>query len=548
MPERMTPRAASDHAKEGVGKRLTAARRAAGLNLRVLAASMADAGYSVHFTHLSNIERGRRNPTRALLDAWAVATRQPDAQAWVEELVAILNQGGLGLARQVVPMRFRLPDAEPVMLPLVGKDLLEVVMSADALYARIAELMSRAAYTVDRDWDSAPPVIVTTLGPIRQALAEITQSVVHLKPAGVPLIELMLARTHEDHLTAFQHALAAHATTRGDYEPLLANAEATHDVIAVPGAGGAIVLQHRRGYLWIRIPAEGYRDLHDHLDPQLKKVRSKPYIEFVRPGPQVSQYWFSGWEETLLQHEKFAVQRIMVQRHLGLLTTPRELAASFGDREANLRGIDPQDRQNWNHIREERIRVFQRKLTQWNQQHQVTDQSPDLKRNVDVLGSAYRDIASREAVEQMADDGHIHVRGEKLPPDTDPVERLRRLREARDRLVHLHSLVDEAVGYDLRIIPDSDILADRHWTLVSEIDPESNEQIDVLLTFTLGADPSVDPPQSFVNAAVYDQIVIDSFKDDFDKMWPKGEHQQTLDILAGAISKLTRHIEAAGSA
>jgi hypothetical protein len=523
MSSRLTPRAASDQARAEVRRRLHQARLGAGLTLRQLAGLMAENQHAVGFPHLARVESGERNPTSELLHAWAVATGQRDPSGWTQELIRILGQDGLGKHRRVVPMAFRLPEPGPPPPLLTGGGLPPRISSSDGLYARVCGLLANAPdpVTFGLGRSGQPSIILTTRGPLGRALRELGQSVIPIVPASHAVVELILAQTGDERVRAVENALAAGAHASCGYEPIATIEEADYDVVAVPGVGSALILSlSSEEYLWLELPDSIYPDLRDHLQPELEAARSKPFIEFVGSGPQVSPYWFGGWEATLLSHERKAVERLMVQRHLGLLTMPLPSSISEGIREVRSRHIAASDAEAWIRARTERIAVFSRKLR---------------------TGSCqYRDIASREAVLRMAEDGYADVSGVSFPTSDDPTERSQRLGDAKARLEYVKGLVASEVGYDLRLIADKDMPVNRHWSLVQKQDLDPRSMIDVLLTFTLGSQPSnaIEQP-SFVNAVVYDQEVSKLFREEFEALWNDAPAQDsTIQILNAAISRL----------
>jgi hypothetical protein len=523
MSGRLTPRAASDQARLEVRKRLHQARMGAGLTLRQLAALMTENQHTVGFPHLARVESGERNPTRELLHAWAAATGQQDPSGWTQELIRILGQDGLGQHRRVVPMAFRLPEPGPPPRPLTGGGLPPRISSSDGLYARVCGLLSKAPdlATFGLGTSGQPSIILTTRGPLGRALRELGQSVIPIVPAGHAMVELIFAQTADERVRAVENALAVGAHASCSYEPIATIEEADYDVVAVRGVGSALILSlGSEEYLWLELSDSLYPDLYDHLQPELESARSKPFIEFVRSGPQVNPYWFGGWEATLLSHERKAVERLMLQRHLGLLTMPLPSSISEGTREVRSRHVAVSDAESWIRARTERIAVFSRKLR---------------------AGSCqYRDIASREAVLRMAEDGYADVSGVSFPASDDPAERSQRLRDARARLEYVKGLVAGGVGYDLRLIADKDMPVNRHWSLVQKQDLDSLSMIDVLLTFTLGSQPgnAIEQP-SFVNAVVYDQEVSRLFREEFEALWNEAPGQDsTIQILDATINRL----------
>jgi len=60
------------------------------------------------------------------------------------------------------------------------------------------------------------------------------------------------------------------------YEPLVAANATESDIIAVPRAGGAVVLPHPGGgCLWLPVPGDDYQALREYLDPALRQVKEQ---------------------------------------------------------------------------------------------------------------------------------------------------------------------------------------------------------------------------------------------------------------------------------
>ena len=525
MAARLTPRAISDQAKAEARRRLKEARENAGLTLRELALAMTEAhGHRVSFAHLARVESGERSITRDLLVAWGAATTQPDPQAWAQELVDILGRDRLGRSRRVLPMEFRPPDVPDMPVSLLHGETQSRLRSPDALYARVAALLSRVTDGANPEM----PVVVTTRGPVAAAFHELRQPVASLAPDTRRLVQLTAAQNPDDRLRAVEQALTASVRLGDRYEPLVttAHGELAYDIIAVPEADSAVVLSlPGGGYLWLSVPAEDYPHLRAHLEPALQAARSRPAIELVRSGPQVTQYWFGEWEATMVQYEKNATERLFLQPHPGLLTIPQELAAIKARQEAHRRSATDSDIDTWIQLRAERIAIFQRKLR--------------------ATGCRYRDIACAEPINEMAEDGFTHIRGIDLPQNNDPADRLRLLQQAQEHFSYLRKLVASDEGYDLRLVPESEVPKNRQWCLVRQLDPATREMAHILLIFTLSdqAQPDTSEQPSFVNAIVRDEQVTRLFKEDFESLWASAPGRDyTLNVLEKAIGRITENI------
>lgn len=514
MAARLTPRAVSDQAKAEARRRLKEARENARLTLRELALAMTETyGHRVSFAHLARVESGERSITRDLLVAWGASTTQPDPQAWAQELIDILGQDRLGRSRRVLPMEFRPPDLPDVSVSLLHGETQSRLRSPDALYVQVADLLSNAADSPDPDM----PVIVTTRGPLATAFHELRQPVASLSPATRRLVQLTAAQSPDERLRAVEQALTASVRLGNRYEPLVTTTQGewAYDIIAVPGADSAIVLSlPDGGYLWLSVPAEDYPHLRDHLEPALQAARSRPVIELVRSGPQVTQYWFGEWEATMVQHEKGATERLFLQLHPGLLTIPQELAAIKAGQEAHRRSATDSDIDTWIQLRAERIAIFRRKL-----------RAGDCQ---------YRDIACAEPINEMAEDGFTHISGIALPENDNPANRRRLLQQAKEHFSYLRGLIASDKGYDLRLVPESEVPRNRQWCLVRQLDPDTQEMAHVLLIFTLSdqARPDTSEQPSFVNAIVRDEQVTHLFKEDFEALWAAAPGREyTLGVL-----------------
>ena len=434
MPGRITPRQASEQARTAARQRLRDAREAAGLSLRGLAAAMSGHGHRVGFAHLARVESGERSMTRDLLIAWGAATGQADPQAWARDVAEVLGEQRLGRSRQVLEMDFRPPQPAEVPDVLRAGDLSCRIRSPEAIYARVTGLLAQAPKAAPGD---DQPVVITTRGPLARAFRDAAQSIAPgaIVPGGTgarKLVQLAAAPTPEERLRAVEEMLAASAVVppdgaagsrpgqareaRGLYEPLVAADAAEADIIAVPGAGGAVVLSHPGGgCLWLPVPGDDYPALREYLDPALRRARSSPVIELFRAGQLVNQYWYKEWETQLLEQEEDAEERLFLQPHLGVHTMTPELAASRGRLEFRIgaRRVMEQDTESWLGLRAERIAVFRRKLRQG--------------------GCRYRDIASAETVHAMVADGYTHIRSVPLPAGDDPGDKLERLAWAKGR-------------------------------------------------------------------------------------------------------------------
>lgn len=525
MAARLTPRAISDQAKAEARRQLKEARENAGLTLRQLAWTMTEAhGHRVSFAHLARVESGERSITRDMLVAWGAATAQPDPQAWAQDLVDILGQDRLGRSKRVLPMEFRSPDLPDLSVSLLHGEAQSRLRSPDALYARVAALLGRAADGANPDM----PIIVTTRGPLAMAFHELRQPVASLSPGTRRLVQLTAAQNPDDRLWAVEQALTASVRLGNRYEPLVTttHGEWAHDIIAVPEADSAVVLSlPGGGYLWLSVPAEDYLHLRAHLEPALQAARSRPVIELVRSGPQVTQYWFGEWEGTMVQYEKNATERLFLQPHPGLLTIPQELAAVKAGQEAHRRSATDSDIDTWIQLRAERIAIFRRKL-------RATD-------------CRYRDIACAEPINEMAEDGFTHIRGINLPENDNPADGLLLLQQAHEHFSYLRELVASDEGYDLRLVPESEVPKNRQWCLVRQLDPDTQEMVHVLLIFTLSdqARPDTSDQPSFVNAIVHDDQVTRLFKEDFESLWASApDRDHTLNVLQKAIDRIAENI------
>ena len=416
MPGRITPRQASEQARAAARQRLREARETAGLSLRGLAAVMTGHGHRVGFAHLARVESGERSMTRDLVIAWGAATGQADPQAWAREVVEVLGQERLGHSRQVLEMEFRPPQPAEVPDVLRAGDLSCRIRSPEAIYARAAGLLAQAPKAVPGD---DQPVVITTRGPLARAFREAAQSIAPsaIVPGGTDarkLVQLAAASAPEERLRVVEEMLAASAVVppngaagsppgqareaQGLYEPLVAANASETDIIAVPRAGGAVVLPHPGGgCLWLPVPGDDYPALREYLDLALRQARSSPVIELARAGRLVNQYWYKEWETKLLEHEEDAEERLFLQPHLGVHTMTPELAASRGRLEARVgaRRVMEPDTESWLGLRAERIAVFRRKLRQG--------------------GCRYRDIASVET-RQCHGRGRLHPHPQRPPP------------------------------------------------------------------------------------------------------------------------------------
>jgi hypothetical protein len=482
--------------------------------------------------------------TRDLLLAWGAATGQADPQAWAGQVAEVLGQQRLGRSRQVLEMEFRPPQPTDVPDVLRAGDLSCRIRSPEAVYARAAGLLARAPGAAPGD---DQPVLVTTRGPLGRAFREAAQSIAPgaIMPAGPgarKLVQLAAAPAPEERLRAVEEMLAASAVlapngaaasrpghareAQGLYEPLIAADAAEADIIAVPGAGGAVVLSHPGGgCLWLPVPGDDYPALAEYLDPALRQARSSPVIELFRAGPLVNQYWYKEWETTLLEQEEDAEERLFLQPHLGVHTMTPELAASRGRLEARTgaRRVLEQDTESWLGLRAERIAVFRRKLSRG--------------------GCRYRDIASAETVTAMAADGYTHIRGVPPAAGDDPADKPERLAWAKEQLSNVRDLMTSYPGgYELRFAPGDTIPASRLWSLVRK----PGQQADVLLTFTLTDQASGQVPAPggpgpwFANALVRDAEVSRRFREEFEQLWDEAPgRDHTLHVLQQSIDTIS---------
>jgi hypothetical protein len=544
VPGRITPRQASEQARAAARQRLREARETAGLSLRGLAAVMSGHGHQVGFAHLARVESGERSMTRDLVLAWGAATGQADPQAWAREVVQVLGRQRLGRSRQVLEMDFRPPRPAEVPDVLRAGDLSCRIRSPEAIYARAAGLLAQAPEASPGD---DQPVMVTTCGPLARAFREASQSIAPsvIVPGGPDarkLVQLAAAPVPEERMRVVEEMLAASAVVapngaagsrtgpareaQGLYEPLVAADAAEPDIIAVPRAGGAVVLSHPGGgCLWLPVPGDDYQALAEYLDPALRQARSGPVIELFRAGPLVNQYWYKEWETTLLEQEKDAEERLFLQPHLGVHTMTPELAASRGRLEARVgaRRVLEQDTESWLGLRAERIAVFRRKLRRG--------------------GCRYRDIASVETVHAMVADGYTHIRSVPLPARDDPKDKLERLAWVRQQLSNVRELMTSYPGgYELRFAPGDRIPGSRLWSLVRK----PGQQAEVLLTFTLTDQASGQVPSPggqgpwFANALVRDAEVSKRFREEFEQLWDEAPgRDHTLHVLQESIDKIS---------
>jgi transcriptional regulator with XRE-family HTH domain len=544
VPGRITPRQASEQARAAARQRLREAREAAGLSLRGLAAAMSGHGHRVGFAHLARVESGERSMTRDLLIAWGTATGQADPQAWARDVAEVLGEQRLGRSRQVLEMDFRPPQPAEVPDVLRAGDLSCRIRSPEAIYARAAGLLAQAPKAAPGD---DQPVVITTRGPLARAFREAAQSIapstiVPGGPEARKLVQLAAAPTPEERLRVVEEMLAASAVVppngaagsrpghareaHGLYEPLIAADAAETDIIAVPRAGGAVVISHPGGgCLWLPVPGDDYPALREYLDPALRRARSSPVIELFRAGQLVNQYWYKEWETQLLEQEEDAEERLFLQPHLGVHTMTPELAASRGRLEFRIgaRRVMEQDTESWLGLRAERIAVFRRKLRQG--------------------GCRYRDIASAETVTAMVADGYTHIRSVPLPARDDPGDKPERLAWAKEQLNNIRDLMTSYPGgYELRFAPSDKIPGNRLWSLVRK----PAQQADVLFTFTLTGQASGHAPAPggqgpwFANALVRDAEVSKRFREEFEQLWheaPGRDH--TLHVLQESIDKIS---------
>jgi hypothetical protein len=504
---------------------------------------MNDHGHAVGFAHLARVESGERSMTRDLVLAWGVATGQADPPAWAREVVAVLGQQRLGRSRQVLEMEFRPPRPAEIPDVLKAGDLSCRIRSPEAIYARAAGLLAQAPRPVPGD---DQPVVVTTCGPLARAFREAAQSIAPsaIVPGGPDvrkLVQLAAAPAPEERMRVVEEMLAASAIVppngaagsrpgpareaQGLYEPLVAATAAEADIIAVPGAAGAVVLSHPGGgCLWLPVPGDDYPALREYLDPALRQARSSPVIELFRAGPLVNQYWYKEWETTLLEQEEDAEERLFLQPHLGTHTQTPELAASRGRLEFRIgaRRVLEQDIESWLALRAERIAVFRRKLRQGE--------------------CRYRDIASAETVTAMVADGYTHIRSIPPPARDDPGNRSERLAWVKQQLSNVRELMTSFPGgYELRFATGDKIPGNRLWSLLRKPGP----QADILFTFTLtdqasSQAPSPDGPGPwFANALVRDAEVSKRFREEFEQLWHEAPGRDyTLRILQEGIDKL----------
>ena len=544
MPGRITPRQASEQARAAARQRLREARETAGLSLRKLAAVMNDHGHAVGFAHLARVESGERSMTRNLVLAWGAATGQADPQAWAREVVAVLGQQRLGRSRHVLEMEFRPPQPADVPDVLKAADLSCRIRSPEAIYARAAGLLAQTPTAAPGD---DQPVVITTRGPLARAFREAAQSIapsaiVPGGPEARKLVQLAAAPTPEERLRVVEEMLAASAVVpsngaagsqpgqareaQGLYEPLVAADAAESDVIAVPRVGGAVVLSHPDGgCLWLPVPGDDYPALREYLDPALRAARSSPVIELFRAGRLVNQYWYKGWETTLLEQEEDAEERLFLQPHLGTHTQTPELAASRGRLEFRIgaRRVLEHDIESWLALRAERIAIFRRKLRQG--------------------GCRYRDIASAETVTAMVADGYTHIRSIPPPARDDPEGKLERLAWVKEQLGNVRDLMTSYPGgYELRFAPSDKIPGNRLWSLLRK----PGQQADVLFTFTLTDQASGQVPSPggqgpwFANALVRDAEVSKRFREEFEQLWDEAPgRDHTLQILQESIDKIS---------
>jgi transcriptional regulator with XRE-family HTH domain len=539
VPGRITPRQASEQARAAARQRLREAREAAGLSLRGLAAVMTGHGHRVGFAHLARVESGERSMTRDLVMAWGAATGQADPQAWAREVVEVLGQERLGHSRQVLEMEFRPPGPAEVPDVLMAGDLSCRIRSPEAIYARATGLLAQAPKAAPGD---DQPVVITTRGPLARAFREAAQSIAPsaIVPGGPDarkLVQLAAAPAPEERLRVVEEMLAASAVVppngtagpppgeaQGLYEPLVAANATESDIIAVPRAGGAVMLPHPGGgCLWLPVPGGDYQALRDYLEPALRQARSSPVIELARAGRLVNQYWYKEWETKLLEHEDDAEERLFLQPHLGVHTMTPELAASRGRLEARVgarRVLEP-DTESWLGLRAERIAVFRRKLRQG--------------------GCRYRDIASVETLNAMVADGYTHIRSVPLPARDDPGDKSERLAWVKEQLSNVRDLMTSHAGYELRFAPSDKIPGSRLWSLVRK----PGQQAEVLLTFTLtdqasGQVSSPDGPGPwFANALVRDAEVSKRFRAEFEQLWQEApDRDHTLHVLQESIDKI----------
>lgn len=545
MPERITPREASEQARAAARVRLRETRETAGLSIRKLATVMNDHGYRVGFAHLARVESGDRRITRDLLVAWGAATGQAEPQEWADDVVTILGQERLGRSRQILEMQFRPSQPTDVPEVLMGQGLPSRTTSPEATYARVTGLLGQAPKATPGD---DQPVLITTRGPLASAFREAAQSIapsgiVPDEPDARKLVQLAATHIPEERIQAVEEMLAASAVVapnpaaasqaervreaRDLYEPLIAANAADFDVIAVPHIGGAVVLAHPGGgCIWLAVPPVDYPHLCEYLGPALEDARSSPAIELVRAGRLMTRYWYTGWETKLVEHEKDAEERLFLQPHLGLHTLSPELATERGRLEIHIGGqrLMERDTESWLSLRAERIAVFRRKL--------MRD------------GCRYRDIASYETVNLMATDGYTHIRGIPTPAKGNPKDQVNRLVWVREQLSNVRDLMNSYPdGYELRFVPDDRIPSNRLWSLMRK----PGQQADVLFTFTLTdqapslGDTKLQEDQGawFANAVVRDEEVSKKFREEFAQLWSQApDRDHTLQILQQSIDKI----------
>jgi len=537
----------SGSAKREAAWRLREARETAGMTLRELARVMTEEhGYRVNFAHLAHVEKAERGIHRDLLHAWASATGQADPAGWAEELVQILGEKRLGYPRQkILKMQFSPPPPAEVPVIPTSEELPSLLRSPEMVYAR----MTRLGPVREPAAGDAGKWVVTTRGPLARALRAVQEKqsiaagpLVPGPDGGPPLVQLAAAPTPEERVLVVEQLLAASAgvLNPGLYEPLVTRSRSEFDIIARPGAEGAVVLGLPGGrWLWLSVLASDCPYLLEYLEPVLQEARDRRVIELVRTGPQMTGYWFGEWELVLLEHEKDAIERLFLQPHLGLLTLPPRLAARKGLQEVEqlwaAEGSGPTKRQKeaWLQQRAERIAIFRRKLY-----------SGECR---------YRDIAAEEPLEEYAEDGYTHIRGMRPPGrDDDPNARLERLRVAHDHLSYLLNdlvLSEKANGYELRFVPLEQIRPNRQWSLLRKGD----QQPGVLLTFTIsdrarrgrGQWPPDDQGESFADAVVRDGEVAKRFQEEFEELWAEAEARgpnHTREVLQERINQIGKAI------
>jgi hypothetical protein len=508
------------------------------LTLRELARLLTEeGGYRVNFAHLARLESGGRSINRDLLLAWAAATGQADPQSWAEDLVRTLGEERLGRPARVLSMQFRPP--RPVAVPevLKGEELPSLLSSPEFVYARVERLLGEGMkHGADKGpaGESSAPAVVTCRGPLAHAFREAQQTITPtpLIPdteGTRPLIQLAVARLPEERFQVVEQMLAASARVPrpGLYEPLVTRSDSEMDIIVVPGVAAAVVFGLPSGtWLWLPVRADDCPHLLEYLEPALREARESRIIELVRFGTPMSGYWFGEWEAPLLGYERNADERLFLQPHLGLLTVPVELATQRGRQEASPYGATEREIELWLQQRAERIAIFQRKLRSG--------------------ACVYRDIAAYEALDHMAKDGHVYIKGVKAPGDQAPSARFQRLSQVKTHLVHLRDLLssEDGASYELRFVPEDTIPSNRLWSLVRA--PIGSG--DVLLTFTLGgrSEPrrrsweSNDQAPSFANAIVRDAEVSRRFREEFDQLWSEAPgRESTIRFLQEKIDQLS---------